>query len=341
MRLRLLAIPLIAVFALGSAAGAAAKRPGDAFASRQNAAPPTCIPSTVVTVPGVAVAVQIDCVDAGLNPTVTVVTAPVGGTLIGLPGQYVPSAGFNGTDHIGYTVTNTATGETSAETAINVVVNSKPACADGTATTRVGTPLKLSFPCTDPDGGPVLIRAEDGRHGTVDPHVGSELTYTPDPGYVGTDEISFVGMDGAYLTTPRTLTITITAPPAATATPAATTPVSSTPVPSTPPASTPVADKTAPAVSAKAGTARIASGVTLTLKASEAGTLKLTLTAGKTTSTKITTLAGGTSKLTLKLSAKARKALKHKKRVKATLTIVATDAAGNRTTKRLSVTLKR
>ena len=31
----------------------------------------------------------------------------------------------------------------------------------------------------------------------------------------------------------------------------------------------------------------------------------------------------------------------HKKSVKATLTIVAADAAGNRTTKKLSVTLKR
>jgi hypothetical protein len=35
------------------------------------------------------------------------------------------------------------------------------------------------------------------------------------------------------------------------------------------------------------------------------------------------------------------KALKRTKSVKATLTVVATDAAGNRTTKKLKVTLKR
>ena len=50
---------------------------------------------------------------------------------------------------------------------------------------------------------------------------------------------------------------------------------------------------------------------------------------------------GGSTKVTFKLSAKARKALKSKKSVKARLTVVATDAAGNRATKELSVTLRR
>jgi large repetitive protein len=331
MRPRLLTITLIAALAAGT------QRPDSALASD----PPMCMPATVATVPGVPVNVQTNCVDAGLNPTVTVVTQPTSGTLTGLPGQYVPSAGFHGTDHLTYT----ATGQTSAQTAINVVVNSTLACADGTATTRVGTPLKLTFPCTDADGDAVLIRAEDGRHGIVDPDVGHELTYTPDPEYVGTDVITFVGIDGAFVTASHTLTITVTPAPAATATPSATAPptpsASSTPVPSTPPGPTPAADKTAPTVTVKATKTRNEDGVTLTLKANEAGTAKLTMTAGKNTATKSITLANGTTKVTIKLSARARKALMNKKSVKAKLTIVAADAAGNRTTKKLSVTLKR
>jgi hypothetical protein len=66
---------------------------------------------------------------------------------------------------------------------------------------------------------------------------------------------------------------------------------SSTPVPSAPPGSTPAADKTAPTVTAKATKARIDNGVTLTLKANEAGTTKLTMTAGKNTATTSFTLA--------------------------------------------------
>jgi large repetitive protein len=330
MRLRLLAMTLIAVVAAGT------QWPESALASD----PPMCTPATVVTVPGVPVDVRTNCVDAGLNPTVTVVTQPALGTLTGLPGQYVPSAGFHGVDHLSYTVTNTATGLTSAQTTINVVVNSLLKCVDGTATTPVDTQLKLTFPCTDADTSTVLIRAEDGQHGIVDPDAGHELTYTPDPGYVGTDVITFVGVDGPFVTVEHTLTITVTPDPAASATPVVTaspTPsASSTPVPSTPP----LADKTAPIVTVKATKTRIDKAITLTLKANEAGTAKLTITAGKNTAAKSIRFANGTTKVTIKLSAKARKALKNKKRVKARMTIVAADAAGNRTTKKLSLTLK-
>jgi hypothetical protein len=333
MRLRLFAITLIAAVAAG------AQRPDGVLASD----PPTCAPATVVTAPGVPVDVQTDCVDAGLNPIVTVVTAPTSGTLTGLPGQYVPSAGFHGVDHLTYSVTNTATGLTSAQTSIQIVVNRRPECADGTATTRVDTPLKLSFPCTDPDGSTVLVRVEDAQHGVVDPDAGYGLTYTPDPGYVGTDVITFVGMDGAFVTPSRTLTITVTAPPAgptpdAGAPPAAT---PSAPALSAPPLPTPAADKTAPTVTVKATKTRIDKGVTLTLNADEAGTAKLTMTAGKHTVTKSVALANGMTRVAIKLSAKARKALRNKRRVKATLTVVAADAAGNRATRKLSLTLKR
>jgi hypothetical protein len=296
------------------------------------AAPPNCVPQTVVTTPGVPVGLQTNCDQAG---TVAIVTPPIGGALAGLPGQYTPFPGFHGTDHLLYTVTN-AGGETSQETALNIVVNTRPVCADGTATTEVNTPLKLTFPCTDADGGSVLIRAEDGVHGVLDPDVGTEFTYTPEAGFVGEDQISYVGLDGAFQTPTRTLTITVT--PAATATPAPTTApaplATATPTPPPPPP----ADRTAPKLTVKAGKASIAKGVTLALESDEPATAKITLTAGKNTATKSAKLTRGTTKVVLKLSAKARKALK--RTVKATLTVVATDAAGNRTTRKLSVRLK-
>jgi large repetitive protein len=299
------------------------------------AAPPVCTPTTVSATPGVPIQLQPTCDQAG---TATITTAPIGGTLPGLPGTYTPFPGFNGVDHVLYTITN-AGGETSEQTTINIVVNRPPTCADGTAATEMNKPLNLVFPCSDPDGGSVLIRAEDGAHGVVDPHVGNQLTYTPDSGYVGTDEISFVAIEGATETASRTLTVTVTPAATATVTPTATAtaPATATPVPT--PAATATPDKRAPTLTVKAGKASVAKGVTLTLKSDEAGTAKITLTAGKNTVTKTAKLVNGTAKTALKLSPKARKALK--KSVKAKLTVVATDAAGNRATKTLSLTLKR
>lgn len=312
------------------------------------AADPVCQPRTYTTRPGVAVAVDINCVDAGVAPTVAITRTPIGGTLPALPGQYTPSPGFNGVDEVRYTVTNTATGLTSAETSINLVVNSLPTCSNGTATTEVDKPLKLVFPCTDPDGNAVLIRAEHGAHGTVDPTVGTQITYTPAPGYVGTDEVSFVGMDGAFQTAPRTLVITITPAPVVTATPTptvtATPDASVTPQPTAAPTPAPPgggADTAGPAVTVKASKPSVAKGVALTLTSDEPAIAKLTLTAGKHKVATAATLKRGTTTVTLKLSARARKALKAKRAVKSTLTVVATDAAGNAATTKVAVTLKR
>jgi len=321
-----------------------------AFAPAPLAAPPTCQPTTVTTRPGVAVALTTNCTDTGANPTVTITKAPIGGTLPTLPGTYTPAPGFSGVDEVRYTVTNATTGETSAQSSINLVVNSLPTCSNGTATTTVDTPLVLTFPCTDPDGGSVLVKAEHGQHGTVDPTVGTRITYTPDSGYAGTDEIRFVGMEGGFVTAERTLALTITPKPVATATPTptATATPDATPTPPPPPivvptaVPTPPADKTAPSLIVKAtGTPSVAKGASFSVTSNEGAVAQLTLAAGKHKASKAAVLSSDTTTVTLKLSAKARKALKAKKSVKSTLTVVATDAAGNRAAKKLSVTLKR
>jgi hypothetical protein len=121
----------------------------------------------------------------------------------------------------------------------------------------------------------------------------------------------------------------------------------------TPPAA---ADTTAPKTTAKAGSASIAKGVSLTLASNEAGTAKLTLSVDKATARKLKLdrkaegaviigsaapkLVKGSVKFTVKLTAKARKALKRVHRLKAKLTIVATDASGNSSTTTLALFLQ-
>jgi len=318
--------------------------------------PPQCSGGTVPMTPNQPKTLAFpNCDGAGDNPVVTIATPPTDGTVTGNPFVYTPAAGFVGVDHFRYTVKNTATGETSAPATVNLVVDTAPTCGDGTATTGVGQPLRIAFsafPCGDADGGTLFIHTNDGAHGTVVSDFGGlEVVYTPEPGFEGTDEFTFYGSDSASLNTAtRTMRVTVARPAQPTPT-AAPSPPGETPPPPRP------ADTTAPKTTAKAASASIAKGVSLTLASNEAGMAKLTLSVDKATARKLkldrkakgpVTIGTGTSKLvngsvklTVKLTAKARKALKRVRKLKARLTVVATDAAGNSTTTTLALVLKR
>jgi hypothetical protein len=319
--------------------------------------PPQCSGGTVTATPGQAMTLGFPaCNGAGNNPTVTVVVAPVGGTLTGNPFVYTPAQGFVGVDSFVYTVTNTGTGETSEQTSVNLVVDTRPGCTDGTATAVAGQPLRIAmtaFPCTDADGSSLLIHPSDGAHGTVAADFGSgAVVYTPEPGFEGADEFEFYAADGVLQSATKVIHVTVG--PAAQATPTPT--PTATPVPSTPGTPPPPADTTAPKTTPKVASASIAKGVALTLAGNEAGTAKLTLTVDKATARKLkidrkakgavtigtatTKLLDGSAKVTVKLTAKARKALKRVRRLKARLTIVAADAAGNSATTAVPVVLK-
>lgn len=321
--------------------------------------PPQCSGGTVAMTPNQPKTLAFpNCDGAGDNPVVTITTPPTLGTVTGNPFVYTPAPGFKGVDHFLYSVKNTATGETSAQATVNLLVDTAPTCGDGTATTGVGQPLRIAFsvfPCSDADGGTMFIHTNDGAHGTVvSDFAALEVIYTPEPGFEGTDEFPFYGSGSAGLNTgTRTMRVTVAPPVQPTPTPAPT-PIASGPSTSAP--SPPAADTTAPKTTAKASAASIAKGVSLTLASNEAGTAKLTLSVDKATARKLKLdrkakgaviigtgapkLVKGSVKFTVKLTAKARKVLKRVRKLKAKLTVVATDPAGNSTTTTLAVLLK-
>jgi hypothetical protein len=96
-----------------------------------------------------------------------------------------------------------------------------------------------------------------------------------------------------------------------------------------------VTPRTAPKPTAKAVSASIAKGISLRLAGNEAGTAKLTLSVGTAKIVK------GSVKVTVELTAKARKTLKRVHKLGAKLTIVATDAAHNSTTTTRTVLLQK
>lgn len=214
-----------------------------------------------------------------------------------------------------------------APAVVGLRVEARPVCAPVSATTPFQTPVALTLPCSDPNGDP-LIRG----YARVVPTalslgpVGSDgaLTATPITGFSGTESFAHFATDpGGNTSEPATVSVTVGAAPAA---PAA------------------ARDTTKPKLSL--GRLRITKrGVTVSVTISEAAKVRATLKGYFETGDKPTQLARGSAGagpgkavLTLKLTksgAPLRK-LKGKrlKRFRATLTVTATDQAGNATTAR-------
>jgi len=275
--------------------------------------------------------------------TLAATTTPAHGTVSSSGGvlTYTPNPGFVGTDSFDYTGTD-GTGTSEAATITVDVTDAAPTCQSTSTTTRQDTPVDINdlFVSNDTDDDNFSIGWDDGQHGVTDDQ---GTTYFPDAGFVGTDKIPFRADDGALTSAVCTITISVTAKPVV-----------------TPPPSPPV-DITKPVFSAVHPKQSLKSartkGIKLTATSNEAGTLVVTIKVDKKTARKLKikpkakravtvgtltrAIAAGDSKVTVKLTKKARKAFKRARKVKLLITMKVTDAAGNATTRSMTVTLKR
>ncbi|MNJ86419.1 hypothetical protein D3C87_39130 [compost metagenome] len=143
--------------------------------------------------------------DGNLDITsVTIVDQPSNGTVTvdPLTGEitYTPNSNFNGTDTLIYSICDTGM-PVLCDTALVIItvnpVNDAPVANDDTATTNEDTPVVINVPSndTDPDGNidntsvTVVDQPSNGTV-TVDPLTG-EITYTPNPGFNGTDTLVY------------------------------------------------------------------------------------------------------------------------------------------------------
>ena len=89
-----------------------------------------------------------------------------------------------------------------------------PIANDDSATTSEDTPVLVDVLAndTDADGDTLTIDSfTQPEHGTVT-QVGSELRYTPNAGFTGTDSFTYKASDGAAESNPATVTITVIQP---------------------------------------------------------------------------------------------------------------------------------
>ncbi|HSL32826.1 MAG TPA: Ig-like domain-containing protein, partial [Candidatus Limnocylindrales bacterium] len=183
--------------------------------------PPAAVDDVAQTIEATAVDIAVLANDADVDgDTLAVseltqgqsgtVSANADGTL-----RYTPTAGFLGTDHFTYTVSDGAGGSDGAEVAVSVVAGNRPPVAgDDTAITGEDTTsasIDVLANDTDPDGDALSLAGfTHGAHGVVAPDAFGGLVYTPDPDFSGTDTFTYSVQDPDGLADEGQVTVTVT-----------------------------------------------------------------------------------------------------------------------------------
>ncbi|MBN2136784.1 MAG: tandem-95 repeat protein [Sedimentisphaerales bacterium] len=142
------------------------------------------------------------------------VTQPANGSVVnnGTDVTYTPSPNFNGIDTFTYKATDGTSPSNSATVTVTVnAVNDAPAAEDQAVSTKESTPVDITLTGSDPENDPLTFSVLTGpTKGTLS-GVEPDLTYTPDPGYVGVDSFTFDANDGVLGSVPATISITVNA----------------------------------------------------------------------------------------------------------------------------------
>jgi hypothetical protein len=128
---------------------------------------------------------------------------------------YTPDPGFTGSDSFTYSVSDAAGGTDSATVFITVGLDD-PTAVDDARVVFVGDTLDVAAPGflandVDPDGGTVTCQTlvDDVDYGTLSAVTSGAFTYTPDPGFTGTDSLTYSMVDDESQTDSATVTIEV------------------------------------------------------------------------------------------------------------------------------------
>ncbi len=150
--------------------------------------------------------------DADLDAlTVTLASSPNGTVAINSETAltFIPAENFNGPTTISYTISDGEGGTASATVFVAVTpVNDTPVAFAQAVSVNEDTPLNITLTGSDIDGDVLMFSAGSASHGTVTLS-GSVATYTPAANYAGTDSFTFTVSDGAAVSAPATVSITI------------------------------------------------------------------------------------------------------------------------------------
>ncbi len=140
--------------------------------------------------------------------------------------SYIPDSGFTGADTFTYEVSD-GIAATTAVTTINVLpIDLPPTTSAPSYSTQEGQPLSVALDnlltyATDPQGLPMAVNlVASTTDGALSLNPNGTFTYTPTPGFVGSDQFAYTvsdGVDGANPSAITYATINVTQPPPPTA----------------------------------------------------------------------------------------------------------------------------
>jgi large repetitive protein len=158
--------------------------------------------------------------DAEGNPlTIVGNTTPQNGTLLLNPDgsfTYTPNPGFTGTDGFTYEVSDGDGGRSSAT--VTFTVNAAPEANDDPLVVQTGALLSGNVLDNDRDaeGNPLtIVDNTTPQNGTLLLNPDGSFTYTPNPGFTGTDGFTYEVSDGDGGRSSATVTFTVNAAPVA------------------------------------------------------------------------------------------------------------------------------
>jgi len=162
--------------------------------------PPTANPQSVTTNEDTALPITLTGSDIETPPTFSIVSTPAHGALSGsLPNlTYTPAANYNGPDAFVFKVIDGSAATDTATIDINVVsVNDAPTAAGTNVTTVADIPVTAHITAGDIDGDaltytPTSPTAGGGTVSCID----ADCTYSPAPGFFGTDSFDVTVDDG-------------------------------------------------------------------------------------------------------------------------------------------------
>ena len=145
---------------------------------------------------------------------VQTVTQPSHGSVAndGTSVVYTPEPDFHGTDTFSYTISDGRGGTDTATVEVTVrSVNDGPVAQDDSGGTDEDVPVTVDVLAndSDPDGDDLVIDSVTQPSNGSAVHDGSDVVYTPDPGFNGSDTFTYTISDGNGGTDTATVTISI------------------------------------------------------------------------------------------------------------------------------------
>ena len=172
---------------------------------------PTVVNRTATVVFNTPLAIDLTAQISGFFSSVTVVSAPVNGSIVSVLGNvvtYAPKAGYVGSDSFTYTATGPGGTSTPATVTLTVAAPPPPITADSAVTVAFNTASVIDLTAKISGFFTGIAIVSPPGNGTAS-LTGNVVTYTPSTGYFGNDSFTYIAIGPGGNSAPATVTITV------------------------------------------------------------------------------------------------------------------------------------